>query len=79
MRLTPLQILLKNLKGEIPPYMRREFLTKDSAHRVLIKVSGENFAIDAIEDWTRWVKANNSMRYSALHQIEISEEGAEML
>lgn len=57
MQLTRLRGLLKNLKGEILPYMRREFVPKDVAHRALMEASGENFPLDAIEEWERWVKA----------------------
>lgn len=56
MRLTLLQGLLKNLKGEIPEHMRREHLSKEMAHQRLIEVTGQQFAMDDIDAWTQWIK-----------------------
>ena len=41
MRLSPIQRLLKNLKGEIPGYMRREYLPKEVAHEKLRAMTGQ--------------------------------------
>jgi hypothetical protein len=55
MRLTPVQRLLKNLKGDIPPYMRREFLPKDVALEKLKTMTGQDFGFDA-NAWSVWIK-----------------------
>jgi len=55
MRLTPIERLLKNLKEEIPPYMRREFLPKDVAYEKLKKMTGQDFG-NNIEQWETWIQ-----------------------
>jgi hypothetical protein len=55
MRLTPIERLLKNLKGEIPPYMRREFLPKDVAYEKPKQMTGQDFG-DNVEQWEAWVR-----------------------
>jgi hypothetical protein len=59
MRLTPVERLLKNLKEEIPPYMRREYLPKDVAYERLKKMTGQDFGSD-IERWEAWVEAQEA-------------------
>ena len=54
MRLTPIQGLLKNLKGEIPAHMRREFLPKDVAYEKLKSMTGQDFGYDSIA-WQKWI------------------------
>ena len=54
MRLTPIERLLKNLAGEIPPRMRREFLAVDIAYEKLKAMTGEDFGMD-VERWRSWV------------------------
>lgn len=56
MRLTLLTGLLKNLKGEIPPRMRAEFLSKADAYRRLKEISGESYPMESVEEWERWVR-----------------------
>ena len=56
MRLTLLDGLLKNLKGEIPPRMRREFLSKPEAYRRLREISGESYPMESVDEWERWVR-----------------------
>ena len=56
MRLTFLDGLLKNLKGEIPPRMRAEFLSKADAYRRLREISGESYPMESVEEWERWVR-----------------------
>jgi len=55
MRMTLTLGLLKNLKGEIPSYMRREFLPKEVAYEQLKKVTGQDFGMDA-GLWEKWVR-----------------------
>jgi hypothetical protein len=55
MRLTPVDRLLKNLKGDIPPYMRREYLPKNVAYEKLKAMTGQDFGDDH-EAWERWVR-----------------------
>ena len=54
-RLTPIERLLKNLKEEIPPYMRREFLPKDVAYEKLKQMTGQDFG-NNIEQWETWIR-----------------------
>jgi hypothetical protein len=54
-RLTPTARLLKNLKGEIPPYMRREFLPKDVAYEMLKEMTGQDFGND-VAKWQTWLR-----------------------
>lgn len=54
MRLSPIEGLLKNLAGEIPPRMRREYLTPEVAYEKLKAMTGEDFGMDA-ERWKAWV------------------------
>ncbi len=55
MRLTPIERLLKNLKQEIPPYMRREYLTREVAYEKLKAMTGQDFGLDS-EQWETWVQ-----------------------
>jgi hypothetical protein len=62
MRLTLIAGLLKNLKGEIPSYMRREFLPKEAAYQRLKEITGKDFGMDAHawEDWIREQEASGA-------------------
>ena len=55
MRLTLLEGLLKNLKQEIPPYVRREYLTREAAYQKLKAFTGQDFGYDA-ERWEVWIR-----------------------
>jgi len=55
MRLTPVEWLLKNLKGEIPAYMRREYLPKAVAYEELKQMTGQDFG-DNVELWETWIR-----------------------
>ena len=59
MRLTPVERLLKNLKQEIPPYMRREYLTRETAYEKLKIMTGQDFGFDAVK-WESWVQAQEA-------------------
>jgi hypothetical protein len=59
MRLTPVKGLLKNLKGEIPAYVRREFLPKELAYEKLKAITGQDFGLDSIK-WEAWVREQES-------------------
>jgi hypothetical protein len=87
MRLTPIERLLKNLKKEIPSYMRREFLPKDVAYEKLRQVTGHDFG-DDIEKWEEWIreqvaagvefhfsKADPSMTRTRVQVIEATQAG----
>ena len=54
MRLIPIERLLKNLAGEIPPRMRREFLPVETAYERLKAMTGADFGMD-VEAWRHWV------------------------
>ena len=47
--------VLKNLKQEIPPRMRMEYMPRDIALAYLKQVSGEDFGFDC-EKWEAWVR-----------------------
>ena len=55
MRLTLIEGLLKNLKQEIPQYMRREYLTREVAYQKLKSLTGQDFGLDT-ERWEAWVQ-----------------------
>ena len=54
MRLTPVERLVKNLKGEIPNHMRREFLPKEVTYCRLKAMTNQDFGLDAAR-WEQWV------------------------
>ncbi len=54
MRLTPIERLLKNLAGDIPPRMRREYLAPEDAYERLKRMTGEDFGMDS-ERWKDWI------------------------
>jgi len=62
MRLTLLDGLLKNLKGEIPSRMRREFLPKAEAYRRLCEISGKSYPMEALDEWEQWVRQASRSR-----------------
>jgi hypothetical protein len=55
MKLTLTEGLLKNLKGEIPPHMRREFLPMESAYEKLKSMTGQDFGYDSAA-WEKWIE-----------------------
>ena len=55
MRLTPIERLLRNFRGDIPSYMRREFLPKDLAYEKLKAMTGQDFG-DDYERWESWIQ-----------------------
>ena len=55
MVLPPINRLLLNLKQEIPPYMRREYLPREVAYERLKRLSGRDFGYD-YEKWEQWVR-----------------------
>jgi len=58
MRLSLFEGLLKNLKQEIPPRMRREYLTREEAHTRLRELTNQEFGIDEILKWEHWLREN---------------------
>lgn len=46
---------MKNLKGEIPSYMRREHLPREEALARLKIMTGQDFGLDA-DRWESWIK-----------------------
>jgi len=59
MRITLTQGLLKNLRGEIPSYMRREFLSKEVAYEKLKRLTGQDFGMDP-HRWEEWINAQEA-------------------
>ena len=70
MPLTLLKGLLMNLKGEIPERMRREYVSKEDAHRRLKEVTGQRFAIDDIDAWARWIKEHPRVTLEGFRMLE---------
>jgi hypothetical protein len=59
MTLTPTQLYLKNLKGEIPSYMRREYRSKEQALEMLRAMTGQDFGFD-VQRWEEWIGAQEA-------------------
>jgi len=51
----PIDILIKNLNGEIPQYVVREYLPKEAAYGQLKELTGQDFGMDA-KKWKSWHK-----------------------
>jgi hypothetical protein len=58
-RLTLTVGLLKNLKQEIPSYMRREYLPREAAYEKLKALTGQDFGYDTAK-WEEWIKDQES-------------------
>ena len=58
-RLLPLEGLLLNLKQEIPVENKRVYITKERAYELLKEWTGEDFGIDNLDAWEKWVKEND--------------------
>lgn len=56
-RMMPLDGALKNLKQEIPPGRRKDYLTREEALDLLVKWTGQNFGFDA-DKWADWLRVN---------------------
>jgi hypothetical protein len=50
-------ILIKNLQGEIPQYLTQEYLPKEAAYERLKQLTGRDFGMNA-KEWKSWYKAN---------------------
>jgi len=59
-QLMPLEGLLLNLKGEIPP-TRRQHLPKEKALELLIAWTGKDFGYD-VAAWELWISKHPSGR-----------------
>lgn len=59
MRLTPIKLCIKNLKGEIPTYMQREYRSKEQAISMLKAMTGQDFGED-VEQWEQWIKSQEA-------------------
>jgi hypothetical protein len=59
-RLTYVEILLRNLAGEISP-TRREYVPPDEARAILKAKTGQDFGHDA-KEWRRWLRANPGLK-----------------
>ena len=59
MRLTPIERLIKNLAGEIPHRMRREYLAPDIAYEKLKEMTNEDFGMNA-DAWKAWVASQEA-------------------
>jgi hypothetical protein len=57
--MTLVEGLLKNLRGEVPSYMRREFLSKEAARQKLMKLTGQDFGVDAA-GWESWIRTQQA-------------------
>jgi hypothetical protein len=52
--MTPLQGLLLNLEGKIPPG-RRSYMPKEEAYERLVKRTGQDFGYD-VKAWRAWLR-----------------------
>jgi hypothetical protein len=59
-QLKPYEGLIKNLRQEIPPSHRREYLPPEKAYALLKEWSGQDFGMDA-ERWQAWAEANHKL------------------
>lgn len=50
----PLDGALRNLKQEIPPERRREYLTRERALELLKQWTGQDFGFD-VAKWEAWI------------------------
>jgi hypothetical protein len=57
--LTPLGGALKNLKQEVPPVRRREYLPRERALELLKQWTGQDFGYD-VDRWEAWIADNRS-------------------
>ena len=57
--LTPLAGALRNLKQEVPPERRREYVPRERALELLKRWTGQDFGYDA-EKWETWIAENRS-------------------
>ena len=57
--MTLVEGLLKNLRGEVPSYMRHEFMTKEAARQRLMKLTSQDFGMDASE-WESWIRSQQA-------------------
>jgi hypothetical protein len=60
MRLSPIDRLLKNLGGDIPPRMRREYMPPETAYKKLKEMTGEDFGMD-VARWKIWVNEQKAL------------------
>ena len=60
MRLLPIERLLKNLAGDIPPRMRREYLAPEVAYEKLKLMTGVDFGMDA-KAWKAWIDEQQAL------------------
>jgi hypothetical protein len=57
MRLTPEQVYLQNLEGEIPVHIPIPHYSREEAHQELVEMTGQDFGYD-VEAWKQWFKEN---------------------
>ncbi len=55
----PLEGALKNLKGEIPPERRREYVSPERALELLKLWTGQDFGFD-VAKWEKWISEHGS-------------------
>ncbi len=61
-RLTPIQLLVANLRGEFLKG-QREYRSPAEAHSKLKHLTGEDFGLNA-DRWSRWIEANPDIKGS---------------
>lgn len=53
-QMMPLEGALKNLKQEIPPERRREYISRERALELLKQWTGQDFGFD-VAKWEAWI------------------------
>ena len=59
--LMPLEGALKNLRQEIPPERRREYVSRERALELLRLWTGKDFGYDA-EKWEAWIEVHGQTK-----------------
>jgi hypothetical protein len=57
--LTPLAGALKNLKQEVPPQRRRDYVPRERALELLKQWTGQDFGYD-LDKWEAWIAEHRS-------------------
>jgi len=57
----PLEGALKNLRQEISPERRREYVSRERALELLKQWTGEDFGYDA-DQWEAWIKTHGAIK-----------------
>jgi hypothetical protein len=71
----PLEGALKNLKQEVPPARRREYVPRERALELLKQWTGQDFGFD-VHKWEAWIAEHGSKLVGQSNQSRKAEETA---